>query len=140
WTNKAGLLAMPYWTSEFVGAGPYRVREWASEGTIRLEANDDYVLGRPKIDRIDVQFIPDANTLSANLLAGAVDLTPTVGSTGLGLQLRDQWRAAPCSLTSPRTTWSRCSRNSSTRVQPLWRTCTCGAPWSTASTARRSWI
>jgi peptide/nickel transport system substrate-binding protein len=40
-----------------------------------LVANESYVLGRPKIDEIEVRFIPDPNTIVANLLAGTVDLT-----------------------------------------------------------------
>ncbi len=48
--------------------------------------------GDRKIDEIELRQVPDANTLAANLLAGAVDVTPQVGSIDLGLQLRDQWR------------------------------------------------
>ncbi len=90
--EKASFLDLPYWTSEFVGAGPYRVREWVPGVGMRLEAFDNYVLGRPKIDQIEVKYIPDANTLSANLLAGTVDVVQDIGSTDLALQLRDQWR------------------------------------------------
>ena len=92
-SDKASLLDLPYWTSDFVGAGPYRVREWTPGTGVQLLANDDFVLGRPRIDQIEVKVIPDANTLTANLLAGTVDVTHNVGSTDLGLQLRDQWRA-----------------------------------------------
>jgi peptide/nickel transport system substrate-binding protein len=91
-SSKATFTDLPFWTAEFVGTGPYRVREWIPGIGVVLEANDAYVLGRPKIDEIDVKVIPDANTLSANLLAGAVDITPSVGSIDLGIQLRDQWR------------------------------------------------
>jgi peptide/nickel transport system substrate-binding protein len=89
--DKATVLDLPYWTSEFVGAGPYQVQEWTPSVGIHLLANDDFVLGRPKIDQIEVKVIPDANTLTANLLAGTVDVTHNLGSVDLGLQLRDQW-------------------------------------------------
>jgi peptide/nickel transport system substrate-binding protein len=91
--DKASFLDLPYWTSEFVGAGPYQVREWLPGVGMRLEAFDSYVLGRPKIDHVEVKYIPDANTLSANLLAGTVDIVQDIGSMDLALQLRDQWRA-----------------------------------------------
>lgn len=91
--DKATFLDLPYWTSEFVGAGPYRLTEWMPGIGMRLDAFDDYVLGRPKIDQIEVKLISDANTLSANLLAGTVDVVQDVGSTDLALQLRDQWRS-----------------------------------------------
>jgi peptide/nickel transport system substrate-binding protein len=91
--DKASFLDLPYWTSDFVRAGPYRVAEVMPGIGMRLEAFDHYVLGRPKIDTIDVKLIPDANTLSANLLAGTVDAVQDIGSMDPALQLRDQWRS-----------------------------------------------
>lgn len=73
-SNKPGLVNLPYWTTEFVGTGPYRLREWVGASHALLEANADYVLGRPKIDEISVRFIPDPNTMAANILAGAVEI------------------------------------------------------------------
>lgn len=73
--EKATFTDHPYWTTEFVGSGPYKVREWAKGASVTLVANEHYVLGRPKIDEIEVRFIPDASTLMANVLAGAVDVT-----------------------------------------------------------------
>jgi ABC-type transport system substrate-binding protein len=90
--DKASFLDLPYWTSEFVGAGPYQLREWLPGIGMRLEAFDHYVLGRPRIDHVEVKYIPDANTLSANLLAGTVDVVQDIGSMDLALQLGDQWR------------------------------------------------
>ncbi|MPZ13903.1 MAG: hypothetical protein GEU73_05690 [Chloroflexi bacterium] len=63
---------LPYWSTEYVGAGPYRLTRWEPGAFVEGEAFDGYVLGRPKIDRIKVLFIPDANTALANLLAGEV--------------------------------------------------------------------
>jgi peptide/nickel transport system substrate-binding protein len=91
-SEKASLLDLPYWAHEFVGAGPYRLRDWTVGVGMLLEANADYVLGRPKIDQIEVKYIEDANALTANLMAGTVDVTNLVGSIDHGLQLRDQWR------------------------------------------------
>jgi len=90
-SDKTSVLELPYWTSEFVGAGPFRLKEWTPGVGIVLDANDDYVLGRPKIDQIEVKPVPDANTLYANVLAGVLDLVPNLGSTDLALQLRSQW-------------------------------------------------
>src|SRR5206468_3816377 len=47
--DKASLLDLPYWTQEFVGTGPYRLREWTTGVGVRLEANAAFVLGRPRI-------------------------------------------------------------------------------------------
>src|SRR5437867_3721560 len=61
--NKAGFTDLPYWTTGFVSSGPFRVKDWVSGSHLVLEAFDDYVLGRPKLDEIQVRFILDANTL-----------------------------------------------------------------------------
>jgi peptide/nickel transport system substrate-binding protein len=51
------------------------------------------VLGRPKVDSVEVKFIADANTLIANVLAGGVDITtPASLSIEQALSVREQWR------------------------------------------------
>lgn len=91
--NKPGFLQIPYWTREFVGSGPYRVRDWVPSSHMLLSAYQGYVLGRPKIDELEVKFIPDPNTLIANVLAGEAELTMGRGlSLDQAVQLRDQWR------------------------------------------------
>lgn len=88
------FLGLPYWSEEFVGTGPYKVREWARGSHVVLQANDRYVLGRPKIDVIEGRFIPDPNTIAANILADSVDVT-FGGRLALdwALQVREQWGA-----------------------------------------------
>src|SRR5688500_16856537 len=73
--EKASFNDHPYWTTEFVGTGPFRLREFVRGAHLTLDANRGYVLGRPKIDEIEVRFIPDLNTLVANILASEIDLT-----------------------------------------------------------------
>jgi peptide/nickel transport system substrate-binding protein len=91
--DRASFAQASYWTEEFVGTGPFRVKEWVRGSHIALSANPDYVLGRPKIDDIEVRFIPSAPVLAANLLAGTVELTLGRSlSLEQALQVRDQWR------------------------------------------------
>jgi len=89
--DKANFLGIPYWTEEFVGAGPFRIRDWAADSHVVVTANEHYVLGRPKIDEIEVRFIPDPNTLMANMLAGVEVTMGRTISLDQALQLRDQW-------------------------------------------------
>jgi len=90
--DKASFHLLPYWTTEFVGAGPYRVQEWVRDSHLILHAHDGYALGRPKIDEIEVRLIPDENAFVATILAGAIDVTPGQSlSFEQGLQLRDLW-------------------------------------------------
>lgn len=90
---KARFAQEPYWTTEFVGTGPFKVKEWVPGSHIILAANDAYPLGRPKIDEIEVRFVPDPNALLASVMAGTVQVTL---GRGLNLEqaivMREQWR------------------------------------------------
>lgn len=89
--DKANFTQASYWTRDFVGTGPYRLREWVAGSHALIAAFDSYVLGRPNIDEIDVKFIPDPSALIANILSGSVDLT--IGrslSLDEALRLQDQ--------------------------------------------------
>jgi peptide/nickel transport system substrate-binding protein len=72
--DKASFLELPHWRSEFIGAGPYRLESWQQGAEMTLRAHDGFVLGKPLIDRVQIRFIGDANTIVANLLGGAVDI------------------------------------------------------------------
>jgi peptide/nickel transport system substrate-binding protein len=65
------FVAHPFWMSDYVGAGPYRVRQIELGTFIGGEAFERFVLGRPKINSIRLVPITDANTVLANLLAGS---------------------------------------------------------------------
>lgn len=92
--DKSTVREDLYWTDRFVGTGPFRLREWARGSHAVLEAFDQYVLGRPKVDTIEVRFIPDSATMAANILAGEVDVT--LGRTLTleeATEVRDRWRS-----------------------------------------------
>jgi peptide/nickel transport system substrate-binding protein len=65
-----------------VGSGPYRVTEHAIGKYIRLEKNPDYFKdspkGQPKIDKIEIRFIPDRQTQVAEVMSGGVDMIMNV--------------------------------------------------------------
>ena len=90
--DKSSFLGASYWNNDFVGMGPFKVQEWVQDSHVVLRSYGDYVLGKPKIDEIEVKFILDNNTLFANVLAGA-DLT--LGKTitlDMALPAKDQWK------------------------------------------------
>jgi peptide/nickel transport system substrate-binding protein len=98
-TDKATFLDLPYWSYEYVGAGPYRLRDWVAGSHLVLVANDRFVLGRPKIDEIEVRFVPDPTTLVANVLAGAIDFSLGRGiSLEQAIQARRQWQVGHVEL------------------------------------------
>jgi peptide/nickel transport system substrate-binding protein len=92
--DAAQLTDQPYWSQEFVGTGPYRLKEWTLGSHLVVEADPRYLLGRPKIDSIEVRFITESVGLAASVLAGAVEIT--LGTTGLSLEqaieVRERWR------------------------------------------------
>ncbi|MBM2812391.1 MAG: hypothetical protein HW416_3150, partial [Chloroflexi bacterium] len=92
--DKASFLQHPYWSSEFIGTGPFKLRTWQGDNFLVLEANDRYILGRPKIDEVEVRFIVDGNAMLASVLAGEVEVTMGFGiiSVDQALMVKDQWR------------------------------------------------
>lgn len=63
-----------FWNREYVGLGPYKMERWEPGAFFEGVAFDRFVHGRPKIDRMQVRFILDPNTVLANLLADEVHM------------------------------------------------------------------
>ncbi|BAQ10320.1 peptide/opine/nickel uptake ABC transporter substrate-binding protein [Bacillus sp. OxB-1] len=57
-----------------IGNGPFKLKEWKSDGTIILERNTRYYGQTPKLDEVVFKAIPDANTRLVQLKAGEIDL------------------------------------------------------------------
>lgn len=93
-TDKQAFINSPLWTREFIGLGPYRLSEWVLGSHMEGLAFDDYVLGRPKIDRIVIRYFGDLSGLVAGLLSGEVDMTP-MGSlkTEQLVTMKNVWEA-----------------------------------------------
>ena len=93
---KESFLNQPFFNQEFVGLGPYRIAKWESGSHMELAAFDKFFLGRPKIDSVRVQFIPDSNTMLANLRARSLNAMVTLGSAPdfeAMMALRREWEA-----------------------------------------------
>lgn len=88
------IMSSPYWNTEYVGAGPYRIVHWERGAFVNYEAFSEYHGGKPKIDQLQVKFLSDGNTLLANLLAGEVDTTwPDGISVEMAVDLQRGWAA-----------------------------------------------
>lgn len=75
-SDGEAFLANPFWSSPaFVGTGPYRLVQWDPGTQLIFRAFDDYFMGRPKTDEIIFKVVADSNTVVANLLSGAADVT-----------------------------------------------------------------
>jgi len=99
-TDKTTFLENPYWSTDFVGTGPYRIKAWEAGSHLVFEANDKYIAGRPKFDEVVVKFIPDPNTLAANILAGDVE-TSWGGRTDIewAQKISEQWEGGKLKTT-----------------------------------------
>jgi peptide/nickel transport system substrate-binding protein len=63
-----------YWTTQFVGAGPYRVDHWEPGAYIQGSGFAGFVEGAPRIPLVRLVFLGDPNAAVANLLGGEVHL------------------------------------------------------------------
>jgi peptide/nickel transport system substrate-binding protein len=77
--DKGNFVNSPRLSTEFVGLGPYRIKAWESGSHLELAPFEAYFMGRPPLSSVIVRFIGDANTITANVLSGAVDVVPPLG-------------------------------------------------------------
>ncbi|WP_116132708.1 ABC transporter substrate-binding protein [Tropicimonas sp. IMCC34043] len=56
------------------GTGPFKFAEWRSNEAVVVEKNPDYWDGAPPLDAVVFRPITDANTRTAEMLAGGIDL------------------------------------------------------------------
>lgn len=89
-TDKAGIPTNPYFTSGFIGLGPYRLARWESGVEQEFVRFEDYYRGRPTLDRVVLRYVRDPSTLVANVLAGSVD---AIGAIDLetAMEVKRRW-------------------------------------------------
>jgi len=92
--DRTAFINSPYWSSGFVGTGPYRITDWVPGSHAQLEVYDGFYGQRPSIKSIVFRSIPDVTAGVANIRAGEVDVW--LGSS-FGLEharnLKDDWEA-----------------------------------------------
>jgi peptide/nickel transport system substrate-binding protein len=92
--GRDAFLALPYWTTEYVGNGPYRLTSWEPGSHLEGVAFEGHPLGKPRIDRVVVRFIPDDTVAFTNILAENVSLTMSQVLTFEQARLIDrEWEA-----------------------------------------------
>jgi peptide/nickel transport system substrate-binding protein len=68
-----------------IGTGPFKMQTLDPEGVTVLVANADYFLGAPKLSRIEMPNIADAEAAKQALMGGQVDLLLTIDAKGARL-------------------------------------------------------
>ncbi len=66
--NTSSFNSMP------IGSGPFKVVEWERGSKIRLEANPDFYLGKPKLNEVVFRMMPDENTMITQLQTHEIDM------------------------------------------------------------------
>jgi peptide/nickel transport system substrate-binding protein len=86
------VVNLPYWTSQYVNTGPFRVTAFDPASTITLQAYEGYFLGRPLLDTIHLKIFNTADTIFSNLHAGTVDIfLENTLPPNQGFQLMEEW-------------------------------------------------
>ncbi len=92
--DSLAWLGKPYWSSEYVHIGPFKLVEFTHQVQAVFDAVDSYFLGRPRVDRIVVKQFTDNNTTLANALAGGIDMaTEGALNSERGTELKRRWDA-----------------------------------------------
>jgi peptide/nickel transport system substrate-binding protein len=93
---------LPYWTTSFVGAGPFKLDQWERGAYIEGSANERYVLGRPKISRVRLTWNNDPTVALTRLLSGDAEMSAE-GALRFeqATVLREQWSNPDSILLSP---------------------------------------
>lgn len=94
-SDKQTFVNGRHWTTEYIGSGPFKVESWEpGSQSMSLTAYEGYALGRPKIDRLHLRFIPDPQTAVAGLLARSLDvaLEPPLDVEAI-VSIKSRWEA-----------------------------------------------
>jgi peptide/nickel transport system substrate-binding protein len=106
--DKQAFRALPYFTTSYVQMGPYRLTDCGMGDQQIFERFDQYFLGRPKVNRIIIRTITNANTLLANLKAGAIDMaSEKILPSEAAIALRAEWeQSGEGSIVSRQDNWA----------------------------------
>ena len=74
------------------GTGPFRFVEWRSNEAVVVERNPDYWDGAPDLEAVIFRPITDANTRTAEMLAGGIDIMVEVPPVALSEFQGDDFR------------------------------------------------
>lgn len=87
--RKAVEAAGAQFEKQPIGSGPFKLVEWVINNRVVLEANPNYWLKKPQLERVIIRPIPDSSTAAAALLAGDIDTTAVVTAANLPVLKRD---------------------------------------------------
>ncbi|MBM2812334.1 MAG: hypothetical protein HW416_3093 [Chloroflexi bacterium] len=90
--DKQTFLSHPFFTTDLVSLGPFRLVDFGEGETMTFERFDGYFLRPARVDRVVIRSISDHSALMVNLRSGVIDILAdrTLASTML-LPLSAEW-------------------------------------------------
>jgi peptide/nickel transport system substrate-binding protein len=82
------------WKEPTVGSGPFKFTKYATDQYIEYARNDDYYLGKPKLERLFLRIMPPTSAVAA-LEKGEIDLTAGAGIGEIPIQDWDKVQKLP---------------------------------------------
>jgi ABC-type transport system substrate-binding protein len=113
--DSQSFLNLPYFLTEYVHAGPFRLVKYEPGFGATFEAHDKYFLGRPKIDVFVLKEVLDTNASIAGVLAGEIEMSIDRFDGTTASTLQDQWEALGKGASWSHRGRRRLSRSSSGR-------------------------
>jgi peptide/nickel transport system substrate-binding protein len=90
--DKDAFVKSPWFSTEFVGLGPYRLVRWEPGAHMEFTRFAAYYRGTPPLDTVIMRWLGDATAMIANIMAGAVDAMLPVGvRLEEALDLKGRW-------------------------------------------------
>ncbi|HEV3090123.1 MAG TPA: peptide ABC transporter substrate-binding protein [Candidatus Cybelea sp.] len=74
--DKGSFNTAPY-NSMPIGSGPFKVVAWNRAQDVRMVANPDFYLGKPKLSQVIYKILPDENTEETQLQTHEIDMLAT---------------------------------------------------------------
>ena len=67
-----------YFSQHPIGSGPYKMVEWNPSDSVKLEAFDEYFMGKPATKNLVMKVIPEAAQRVIALEMGEVDIAYSI--------------------------------------------------------------
>jgi len=81
--GKTGIEKEPFTHWPTISSGPFIITDWVAGDHLVMLPNPNYWKGHPKLDQIQIKFVPDPETAKAALKTGDVDFVPDFAESDL---------------------------------------------------------
>ncbi len=91
--DGAALMSSPLMSTEAIGAGPYKLVDWARGSSMTFTRYENHFRGRPQLDQVVVRFIGDPIAQIAAITDGTADVVIPAGVDAASItDIRTRWQ------------------------------------------------